>query len=88
MRVNAVSNVNFKAMPIKGKAVKSVFVTVAGQAAEQLGCKKGVKSAGFLVDTTKIKSGETVSDAIKRGVAAMKTAEANGQYRDITNELL
>ena len=88
MRVNAISNVSFKAMPAGVKFIKPVVITAAGKAAEQLGCEKGVKSACFVVDTTKIKAGETIQDAIKRGVTAMKTAEAQGRYRDISNEVL
>ena len=88
MKISSVSMINFGAMSAKWRKGSLVTAEATGKIAEQLGCEKGVKKARFLIDKTKIKTGESIPQAINRGITAMKTAEAQGRYKDISNEVL
>ena len=66
-----------------------------GATAELLGYSKGVKSARFLINPLYVAENPEMMlspckfiQEIKRGVEVMKAAEANGNYLDISNEVL
>ncbi len=86
MNIQAISGCRF---------AKHLVARANGAAAEMLGCSKGVKSARFLINPLyTAENPEMMSSPfkfiqeIKRGVEVIKAAEANGNYRDISNELL
>ena len=73
----------------------SLVVKADRNAAKMLGCSDNITRARFMINPLYIQENPQMMfsphkfvSSIKKAVQVMKTAEANGLYRDISNELL